>query len=136
VPVFYTISTVREGFEKYKKTNSHHRCCEDLYGYFSDLSFTEIFAHSHLLQDFGHTRYIKMRIPCSTCGGKGKRGGYRAYLLADKRSESVVILAFYPKTGKFGKSDLSKEDEKHAFETYKVEKGRNELPVHDFASFI
>lgn len=66
--------------------------------------------------------------------GGGKSGGYRIYFLADRKNQRITILAFYPKTGKFGKSDLSRDEERACFELYKKEKDNDALVVHDISN--
>jgi mRNA-degrading endonuclease RelE of RelBE toxin-antitoxin system len=64
-----------------------------------------------LLSVKGQYFFIKSRIVNSK-SNKGKSAGYRIYFFVDRESSCVYLLDFYPKTGKYGKADLTKAEEK------------------------
>lgn len=49
---------------------------------------------------------------------EGKRGGFRIISIVDIHDDSITFLDIYPKTGKYGKSDLDYSEYKKILETY------------------
>jgi mRNA-degrading endonuclease RelE of RelBE toxin-antitoxin system len=111
LPNFYTISSVRSDLSRYKKNNSYGNCCIDLCSFFQYKSIEDIFNQPQVLYENGNFRYLKSRLDNSN-NGKGKSCGYRLYYYVDREKESVTLLGFYPKVGKYGKPDISKTEEK------------------------
>lgn len=56
------------------------------------------------------------------------------YYYVDKNKKTITILGFYAKTGKLGKPDLSKQEEKHIIEEYKSEYKAGILQEHEIVA--
>lgn len=63
--------------------------------------------------------------------GKGKSSSYRLYYYVDTKSENVYLLGFYPKTGAYGREDLSKTEEKLMIQAFADERKKGILVEHD-----
>lgn len=116
--------------EQFMKNDSYSNCYADLCRFFHGKSIGTIFSHPYLLYDGGNVRYIKSRLVNSN-NGKGKSSGYRIYYYVDKENETVTILGFYPKTGKYGRPDISPSEEKKVIKIYREEKSAGKLVSHD-----
>ncbi|WP_126970615.1 hypothetical protein [Gynurincola endophyticus] len=68
----------------------------------------------------GQFFFIKSRIVNSK-SGKGKSAGYRIYFFVNKNNSCIYLLDFYPKTGKYGKPDLTKMQEKLIVKSFREE---------------
>lgn len=62
---------------------------------------------------------------------KGKSGGYRLYFYVDVENETIFLLGFYPKSGKYGCEDLTQTEEKQMIHAYNEEKNSKALIEHD-----
>lgn len=129
MPDFYTISSVRSDLSRYKKNNSYSNCYSDLCSFFQNKSIEDIFNQPQVLYENGNFRYLKSRLDNSN-NGKGKSCGYRLYYYVDREKESVTLLGFYPKVGKYGKPDISKAEEKKMILDYREELRTNSLVEH------
>jgi len=130
LPTFYTISTVRNDIDRYQKNDSYSNCCSDLCSFFKDKSIEEIFDQPQILYQGIGFRYIKSRLDNSN-NAKGKSNGYRLYYYVDKTKGTITILGFYPKTGRFGKPGLTKQEEKNMIEEYKASYRSGTLMEHE-----
>lgn len=130
MPTFYTISSVRNDIERYQKNDSYSNCCNDLCSFFKDKSIGDIFDQPQILFQGIGFRYLKSRLDNSN-NAKGKSNGYRLYYYVDKPKETVTILGFYPKTGRFGKPDITNQEEKSMIEEYKAEYRAGLLLKHE-----
>lgn len=134
MPTFFTISPVRKDLSKYEKNNSYSNCCDDLCNFFKDKDIETIYNRPEVLHESTGWKYMKSRIENSN-NGKGKSSGYRIYYYVDREKETIVILGFYPKTGKYGKSDISESEAKVLIKTYREELKREQLISHDLNKF-
>lgn len=127
---FYSISSLRSDIDKYKKKDTYTNCESDLCNFFLGKPIQEIFSLPILLAPNDNFRYIKSRVTNSRFN-TGKSGCYRLYYYVDLINESVYLMGYYPKTGKYGRGDLTDTEEKNMIETFKKEKKGKLLIQHD-----
>lgn len=129
---FYTVTSLRQSLETYckRETYGYSNCKSDICHFFKEKDIDVIFSLPILLAPSDVCRLIKSRIENSNFT-KGKSSGYRLYFYADKDKESVYLLGFYPKTGKFGKEDLTNTELKILIKQFAQEKADNKLIEHD-----
>jgi mRNA-degrading endonuclease RelE of RelBE toxin-antitoxin system len=127
---FYSISALRADIQAYCKNDSYKNCKNDICSLFSGKDISTIFELPILVAPSADCRLIKSRVDNSNYN-KGKSGGYRLYFYADKPNECVFLLGFYPKTGKFGKSDLIMAELKQLIKTFSDERAARKLVEHD-----
>lgn len=130
MPRFFSTSPFRESIAGYQKKDTYAHCIADLCQFFTGLTIAQIFNLPILLAPNSTCRYIKSRVANSNFN-KGKSGSYRLYFYADIETEHVYLLGYYPKTGKFGRSDLSNTEEKNMIQWFKTEKKNGTLVEHD-----
>lgn len=127
---FFSISLLREDIDHYLKKDTYTNCKSDLCIFFRGKSINDVFNSPILLAPNDKFRYIKSRVENSNLN-KGKSGCYRLYYYVDIENEYVYLLGFYPKTGKYGRGDLSKTEEKNMITKFKEEKKAALLEEHD-----
>lgn len=133
---FYTTSSVRNDIEKYRKKDSYSRCCEDLCAFFADKDIETISMQPKLLGASGKVHFQKSRFASSN-SAKGKSNGYRIYYVVEVEHAAVTVIGFYPKTGTYGKDDISNIEYKQIISEYKLEKAGGRLCCHDISrSFL
>jgi mRNA-degrading endonuclease RelE of RelBE toxin-antitoxin system len=106
-----------ERFKK-KKKSLYSKVEEDLHKWFEDhFTFESIFESNYFLRDVGLVRLIKIRFPNSNTN-KGASSGYRLILLCNKKTQSVGLIYIFPKTGKFGKTNIDDQQEKKLLDIF------------------
>lgn len=127
---FFTTDLVWNSIEKYLKKDEYRSCKDDLCGFFCNKSIDDIFAQPILIAPNKDFNFIKSRLENSSfC--KGKSGGYRLYYYVDRNKASVYLIGFYPKTGKYGRDDLTDTELKIHIRTFSDEKEKGMLHEHD-----
>ncbi len=127
---FFSISAFRDNLAKYLKKDTYTNCKNDLCIFFKGKSIEDIFNSPILLAPNNQFRYIKSRLNNSNLN-TGKSGSYRLYYYVDVVNQNVFLLGFYPKTGKYGRGDLTDSEEKIMIKQYKAEKKAGALIEHD-----
>ena len=127
---FFSISSLRDSINSYLKYDSYRNCKLDLCDFFKDQTIDVIFNNPILLAPSKTFRFIKSRIQNSNYN-KGKSGGYRLYYCVDISSQNVYLLGYFPKTGKFGREDLTNTEEKIMINKFSSERTSNTLVLHN-----
>lgn len=94
------------------------------------MTIDEIYERPLILYGGTTFRYLKSRLNNSN-NSKGKSSGYRLYYFVDRATEIVTILGFYPKTGVYGRSDLTDQEEKDLIKEFENERNSDKLVYHD-----
>lgn len=123
---FYIISTIQQDLDNYLKCDLYASCKYDLCNFFKNKRIEEIFSLPILVAPNDNFRFIKSRIANSKTTN-GKSGGYRVYFCVDLSKETVYFIGFYPKNGKYGKTDLLKEELKKLLNKFNEEKQKEKL---------
>jgi mRNA-degrading endonuclease RelE of RelBE toxin-antitoxin system len=127
---FFTTDLVRNSIEKYLKKDEYKSCKDDLCSFFCNKSIDDIFSQPILVAPNKEFNFIKSRIENSSfC--KGKSGGYRLYYYVDRIKALVYLVGFYPKTGKYGRDDLTDTELKIHIRRFSEEKEKGILCEHD-----
>ncbi len=129
---FRSISTFRSSLEKIcrKERDGYSSCKEDICKLFKDLSFDDIWEMNFRIRDLDNIRVIKIRVQNST-QNLSSADGFRLIVCCNKKEETVAFLNVYPKRGKFGQLDQSKEEFKRQLKTYLSALQNKELVEHD-----
>lgn len=104
-------------------------CTQDICDEFRDLSFEEVFSKNYVLSDSGKVKIIKVRV-ANRNGNKGKSGGFRVIILANKEINHVCFIAIFAKSGAQGKDNIERVEVKQAIKTYQEELRNNSLIMH------
>lgn len=123
---FYITPNHNAEIDKYLKKDEYRLCRNDLCEFFSGKSCGEITSSPRLITVNDSFYFIKSRIQNSSFN-KGKSGGYRLYFYADAKSEIVYIIGYYPKSGKYGREDLTDTELKIAIKTFAAAKEAQSL---------
>ncbi len=108
---FYCIPEVKNEIEKLLKKNSYKSLQSELYCFFDGVSNGEKSYQGFKLNCSSPNPFYKKRIE--------GRGGYRIYYYIIEVKNSLFLTALHPKVGKYGKSNLSKEEIKIAQKRFK-----------------
>lgn len=129
---FFSIKALRESIAKYCKRDElgYKNCKEDLCDFFKSKSIESIFEQPILVAPGKDFNFIKSRIENSYYN-KGKSAGFRLYYYVDKVQSYVYLIGFYPKTGKYGRDDLSDTELKILIKNFAQEKKDGILIEHD-----
>jgi len=94
---------------KHKLTSGFKEVIEALDDSIDYSDEVELYEMSHVLKFSNIHRTIKR--PVENSGNKrGKRGSFRLLYLANKDIQEICLLHVYPKTGKYGKPQPTKEE--------------------------
>lgn len=128
---FFTISTLRESIHNYCRRDEYgyKNCKNDICDFFREKNIVTIFNQPILISPSKNFNFIKSRIDNSTYN-KGKSGGYRLYYYVDSVNEYVYLLGFFPKTGKYGREDLTDTEVKIMIKKFAEEKKNGILEEH------
>lgn len=130
---FFSITALRNDVEKYLKKDVYSNCKMDLCNLFIGKNIQEISSLPRLILPAPNFYYIKSRVQNSNLN-KGKRGCYRLYFYVDTKSECIYLIGFYPKTGTYGREDLTRTEEKIMIEAFVNERENGTLVEHDIDS--
>jgi mRNA-degrading endonuclease RelE of RelBE toxin-antitoxin system len=127
---FFSTKSLRADIEKYLKKDEYKNCRQDLCNFFAGKSIADIFAQPILLSANKDFHFIKSRLE-NSCFNKGKSSGYRLYYYVDGFKEMVYFIGFYPKTGKYGREDLTETELKILIRQFSDEKKQGILLEHN-----
>lgn len=127
---FFSISVCRAGMAKYKKRYAFANCNRDVGRFFTGKLMVVIFNTPELMNADNLFRLIKCRIRNSV-KSQGKRSGYRLLFYADILLERVYLLYLYPKTGQYGKVDLTEYERGKIVDLFTKERASDSLQEHD-----
>ncbi len=130
MPRFFATSTVEESISKYLKKDEYKKCRADLCSFFKDKTIQEILSFPILLNNKSGFHYIKSRVHNGVTN-RGKSSGYRFYYFVDDASQNIYIIGFYPKSGKYGRNDLTDTEEKIQIKLFSKERSENKLIEYD-----
>ncbi len=123
---FFITPNQNTEIDKYLKKDEYKSCRIDLCEFFSGKTCDEITARPILLTVNNSFYFIKSRLQNSTFN-KGKSGGYRLYYYVCAKTECVYLIGFYPKTGKYGREDLTDTELKIAVKDFSAAKNSDTL---------
>lgn len=131
-PLFQSISNFRISLESLcrKEKYGYHSCNKDICDALSGLSFDDIWEMKFLLRELENIRLIKLRIKNSH-QNLSSSDGFRLIICCNRKYQSVTFLNIYPKRGKLGRLDQSKEEYKQQLRTYLTAMRENTLILHD-----
>lgn len=129
---FYSIQSFQESLDIYCKRDDfgYKNCKEDICNFFINKNIETIFNHPILIAPSNNCRLIKSRFKNSNYN-KGASGGFRLYYYVEIHSKSVYFIGFYPKTGKYGREDLTDTEIKILITKFAKEKKEGNLLEHD-----
>lgn len=128
----YAISIFADSLSAIKKVFPNVEA--DLIESAKNVTFDEAFEKNYTLSDSGVAKIIKLRVPNSS-QNKGKSAGFRVVYFITKRTNEVVFLTIFSKTGKGGKSNIPKSEIKEYLEIYKSEQKSGSLLKVDLTAF-
>lgn len=126
---FFSTKSLRKDIEKYLKKDEYRNCRQDLCHFFSGKSIKDIFVLPILISASKDFHFIKSRLE-NSCFNKGKSGGYRLYYYVDGLQKLVYLVGFFPKTGKYGREDLTETELKILIRSFGAEKKEGILVEH------
>jgi mRNA-degrading endonuclease RelE of RelBE toxin-antitoxin system len=127
---FFSTEPLRASIHNYLKKDEYLNCKKDLCDFFKEKSIQEICSNPILITTNNGFSLIKSRL-LNSCFSKGKSGGYRLYYFVDSNLEHVYPFGFYPKTGKYGREDLTKTELKILIKNFNEEKKKGLCKEHD-----
>lgn len=129
---FYTITSVREDLARYLKKDTYANCLQDICSFFEGKSIETICSQPILLFNNQGIYYIKSRLP-NSCLNTGRSGAYRLYYFVNLPQTSIYLVGFYPKAGKYGRSDLTHTEEKILIRKFNEESNAGKCIEHDIS---
>lgn len=127
---FFSTASIRRSIENFLKKDEYKTCKIDLCNFFQDKDIETIFCQPILVAPNKNFNFIKSRIENSSFN-KGKSGGYRLYYYVDKSLRIVYLIGFYPKSGKYGRDDLTDTELKILIKSFASEKKNGTLKEHN-----
>jgi hypothetical protein len=129
---FHSISTFRDSLERLcrREKDGYHSCKKDITALFLGLSFDDIWEMNFRVRDLDNIRVIKIRVQNSS-QNLSSADGFRLIVCCNRKTQTVAFLNVYPKRGKLGQLDQSKEEFKRQLKTYLSAQQNNELVEHD-----
>jgi hypothetical protein len=85
---------------------------------------------NYRVRDLDNIRVIKIRIQ-NSLQNLSSSDGFRLVLCCNKKYQSVIFLNIYPKRGKLGQLDQSKEEFKQQLKNYLTSFQNNQLVQHN-----
>lgn len=103
-------------------------CRADIIGEFRNLTISDVAQKHYLVREMGKVRVIKLRIQ-NTELGLSSAAGYRLIIVCNQneRHNHVCLISVYPKKGKHGKVDLTKNEFRDILNAYGGELTNNAL---------
>ena len=134
---FHSISTFRDSLENLcrKEKNGYHSCKKDICDLLKGLSFNDIWELNFRVRDLDNIRVIKIRIQ-NSFQNLSSADGFRLIVCCNKKHQTVVFLNIYPKRGKLGQLDQSKEEFKRQLKTYLSAHQSNQLVEHNINNML
>lgn len=117
--IFNSIPTFRSSLDQLckKERNGYHLCKNDIYKALENMSFKDIWELNYLIKDSGNIRVIKLRVP-NSFQNLSSADGFRLIICCNRTYEMITFLNLYPKRGKLGMADQTKEDFKRQLNLY------------------
>lgn len=132
---FYSISTFRNSLEHIcqREKYGYHSCRKDICQFFKLHSFENIWEMNYRVRDLDNIRVIKIRIQ-NSFQKLSSADGFRLIICCNKKHQEVIFLNVYPKRGKLGQLDQSKEEYKQQLKNYLQAFQTNHLVQHNIYS--
>lgn len=129
---FYSISTFRNAIDTIcrKEKYGYQSCKKDICDALKDYSFDEIWGLNYRVRDLDNIRIIKIRIQ-NSFQNLSSSDGFRLIVCCNKNHQTVVFLNVYPKRGKLGQLDQTKEEYKQQLKNYLLSSQNNQLVQHN-----
>lgn len=129
---FHSISTFRDSLERLcrREKDGYQSCKKDICDLLKEQSFDDIWEMNFRVRDLDNIRVIKIRVQNSS-QNLSSADGFRLIVCCNKKLQTVVFLNIYPKRGKLGQLDQSKEEFKRQLKTFLSAQQNKELIEHD-----
>jgi hypothetical protein len=129
---FYSISTFRNSLKNICNREKYgYRSCEkDICNLFKSHSFDDIWEMNYRVRDLDNIRVLKVRVQ-NSFQHLSSSDGFRLILCCNKKYQTITFLNVYPKRGKLGQLDQSKEEFKRQLKEYLSEFKNNQLIQHN-----
>jgi hypothetical protein len=129
---FRSISTFRDSLENLsrKEKNGYHSCKKDICDFLKVLPFDDVWELNYRVKDLDNIRIIKIRLK-NSFQNLSSADGFRLIVCCNKKYQTVAFLNIYPKRGKMGQLDQSKEEFKRQLKTYLLAHQNKQLVDHD-----
>jgi hypothetical protein len=129
---FYSISTFRNSIENIcrREKYGYNSCIKDICDLLKPYSFDSIWEMNYRVRDLDNIRVIKIRIQ-NSLQNLSSSDGFRLIVCCNKKYQSVIFLNIYPKRGKLGQLDQSKEEFKQQLKNYLTSFQNNQLVQHN-----
>lgn len=131
-PSFYSIPTFRNSLVLLcrKEKNGYHSCKKDICDLLKGLSFDDIWVMNFRIRDMDSIRVIKIRVKNSFLN-LSSADGFRLIVCCNKKNNAVALLNIYPKRGKLGIANQSKDEFMRQLKMYITDKKNNSLVKHN-----
>lgn len=131
-PSFYSISTFRNAVDNLTRRDKYgyQSCKKDICDALKDYSFEEIWELNYRVRDLDSIRVIKIRIQ-NSFQNLSSSDGFRLIVCCNKKHQTVVFLNIYPKRGKLGQLDQTKEAYKQQLKNYLLSSQNNQMVKHN-----
>ena len=129
---FYSISTFRNSIDNIcrREKYGYQSCKKDISDLLKGHSFDNIWEMNYRVRDLDNIRVIKIRIQ-NSLQNLSSSDGFRLVVCCNKKYQSVTFLNIYPKRGKLGQLDQSKEEFKQQLKNYLSSFQNSQLILHD-----
>jgi hypothetical protein len=116
---FYSISTFRNSLENIcrREKYGYHTCKKDICELLKKFSFEDIWEMNFRVRDLDNIRVIKIRVQ-NSLQNLSSSDGFRVIICCNKNHKTITFLNLYPKRGKLGQLDQSKEEYKQQLKIY------------------
>lgn len=113
-----------------REKDGYWSCKKDICFLLKELSFDDIWEINFRVKYLDNIRVIKIRIQ-NSFQNLSSADGFRLIVCCNRKYQSVVFLNIYPKRGKLGQLDQSKEEFKQQLKTYLVASQNKQLVQHN-----
>lgn len=129
---FHSISTFRDSVENLyrKEKDGYHSCKKDICNLLKELSFDDIWEMNFRVKDLDNIRVTKIRVQ-NSFQNLSSADGFRLIVCCNKKHQAVAFLNIYPKRGKLGQLDQSKEEFKRQLKIYLSALQNKQLILHN-----
>lgn len=135
--VIFSTSIFRKSLNDLCKRPKHgySTCPLDICDELNGKSEVDLAINNAAYREDGTNYYLKIRV--ANAGKKiGKRGAFRLLAYVNVQTKEIALLDIYPKTGTYGRDNISDAYRDYVFEVYIDERDRALLKKHDTAQAL